>query len=353
MTRFIGRLAIGIVLLGAAAAPALAPNPPAEQLADHLNAPPTRIHIVGNDGALHLPFVYPLRLVDRLSSRYEEDRTRRVPVRWLRGGRLWTTESAAGPLLLLGADRLGRDVFARLVYGARASVGVALLGALGALAVGALVGGLAGYAGGTVDDLAMQVADFVLVLPAVYVVLAMRAALPLVLDPLDVFLLIAGLLALVGWPMAARGVRAIIAGERRLAYAEAARSLGAGHARLLVRHLMPATRGYLAVQATLLVPAFILAEATLSYVGLGFGDPMPSWGTMLRDAGQSVRDLISFPWLLSPAAAIAGVSLAVHLATSGRVGAAQLVTRVEEDRQFLPGHAREGVAESATWVTRP
>lgn len=331
MTRLLGRLAIGLVLLAAAAAPAVAPNPPSEQFADHLNAPPTRIHVVGDDGRWHPPFVYPLRLVDRLSSRYEEDRAHRVPVRWLSGGRLWTTESAAGPLLLLGADRLGRDVFARLVHGARASVGVALLGALGALAIGALVGGLAGYAGGALDDLAMQVADFVLVLPAVYVVLAMRAALPLVLAPTDVFLLVAGLLALVGWPMAARGVRAIVAGERRLEYIEAARSLGAGHARLLLRHLMPATRGYLAVQATLLVPAFILAEATLSYVGLGFGDPVPSWGTMLRDAGESVRDLTSFPWLLSPAAAVAGVALAVHVATSGRLSAARLLKPVEKD----------------------
>jgi len=136
----------------------------------------------------------------------------------------------------------------------------------------------------------------------------------------------------VGWPMAARGVRAIVAGERRLEYAEAARSLGAGHARLLLRHLMPATRGYLAVQATLLVPAFILAEATLSYVGLGFAEPMPSWGTMLKEAGENVRDLASFPWLLSPAAAIAGVALAVHLATSGRASAGALVRPIEKDR---------------------
>lgn len=332
MTRILGRVAIALVVLAAAAAPALAPNPPSFQFVDHLNAPPTRIHLVGADGRWHAPFVHPLRLVDRLASRYEEDLERRVPVRWLSGGRLWTTDATAGPLLPLGADRLGRDVFARLVYGARASVGVALLGALGALVIGALVGGVAGYAGGVIDDLAMQVADFVLILPAVYVVLALRAALPLVLDPSEVFLLVAGLLALVGWPMAARGVRAIVAGERRLEYAEAARSLGAGHARLLLRHLMPATRGYLAVQATLLVPAFILAEATLSYVGLGFAEPMPSWGTMLRDAGERVRDLAAFPWLLSPAAAIAGVALSVHLATSGRTSTGQLVRPIEKDR---------------------
>jgi len=332
MIQVLGRLALGLVVLAAAAAPALAPNPPSTQFADHLNAPPMRIRIISADGGWHAPFVHPLRLVDRLASRYAEDRGRRVPVRWLSGGRLWTTEPADAPLLLLGADRLGRDVFARLVYGARASVGVALVGALGALLIGALVGGLAGYAGGVIDDLAMQVADFVLILPAIYVVLAMRAVLPLVLDPRDIFLLVASLLALVGWPMTARGVRAIVAGERRLEYAEAARSLGAGHARLLLRHLLPAARGFLAVQATLLVPAFILAEATLSYVGLGFVEPVPSWGTMLKEAGESVRDLASFPWLLSPAAAITGVALAVHLSTAGRTSAGQLVREIEKDR---------------------
>lgn len=343
MTRTLGRLVIVVVALAAAAAPTLAPNPPSVQFPDHVNAPPMRIRIVDADGRWHLPFVHPLRLVDRLARTYATDRTRRVPVRWLTGGRLWTTDSAEAPLLLLGADRLGRDVFARLLYGARASVGVALVGALGALFIGALVGGLAGYAGGLIDDLAMQVTDFVLVLPAVYVILALRAVMPLVLDPHDVFLLVASLFALVGWPMAARGVRAIVAGERRLAYAEAARSLGAGHLRVLLRHLLPAARGYLAVQATLMVPAFILAEATLSYVGLGFAEPVPSWGTMLRDAGERVGDLTAFPWLLSPAIAIVGVSLAVHLATAGRTGVSQLLRPVEEGRKSLPVRADQPI----------
>lgn len=324
MTRTLGRLVVVLVIAAAAAAPWLAPHDPSDQFPDYLNAPPMRVHVLDGAGGWHLPFVHPLRLVDRLESRYVEIGSRRVPVRWLSGGHLWNTGAPDVPLLLLGADRLGRDVFSRLLYGARASVGVALAGTLGALLIGVLIGGVAGYAGGVVDELAMQAADFVLILPAVYVVLALRAAMPLVLAPGETFLLVAGILALVGWPMAARGVRAIVAAERRRDYAAAARSLGAGHARVLVRHLLPATRGFLAVQATLLVPAFILAEATLSFVGLGFAEPTPSWGTMLYEAGRNVRDLGLFPWLLSPAFAIVLVALAVQLATSGRTDAGLL-----------------------------
>jgi peptide/nickel transport system permease protein len=318
MTRRVGRLTLVAFALAAAAAPWLAPNGPADQFPGYLNAGPSRVRVVDAQGRWHAPFVYARRVTDRLASRYEDDRSARITIHWLHGGHLWTTDPSEGPLLLLGADRLGRDVFARLLYGARASLGVALVGTLGALLLGVIVGGLAGYAGGTTDAVAMQVADFVLMLPAVYVVLAFRASLPLVLGPGQLFLLVAVLLALVGWPMAARGVRAIVAAERRLDHVEAARSLGAGHLRLLLWHLLPAARGYLGVQATLLVPAFILAEATLSYVGLGFVEPTPSWGTMLLQAGRNVRDLASFPWLLSPALAIVVVALAVHLVTAGR-----------------------------------
>ena len=149
----------------------------------------------------------------------------------------------------------------------------------------------------------MRATDFVMVLPAMYVALALRSVLPLVLAPHRVFLLLAAIFAIVGAPFVARGVRAIVRSERRLDYAVAAQALGASPLRLLFRHLLPAARGFLAVELTMLVPAFIVAEATLSYVGLGFPDPVASWGTMLHDAA-SVRAFADFPWLLSPAAAM-------------------------------------------------
>jgi peptide/nickel transport system permease protein len=197
------------------------------------------------------------------------------------------------------------------------SLGLAVFAALGALGLGALVGALSGFAGGRLDELLMRIADFVMVLPAVYVVLALRSVMPLVLSTTRVFWTISGVLALAAWPYCARGVRAIVAAERRKEYAESARAAGAGSMRILLRHLLPATRGFLAVQGTLLLPAFILAEATLSFVGLGFAEPTASWGLMLHEAARTSA-LSEAPWLLTPAAAIVLSVLAVHLAVADR-----------------------------------
>jgi len=145
----------------------------------------------------------------------------------------------------------------------------------------------------------------------------LRGALPLVLSPAQVFVALVSVLSLVGWPPVARGVRGIVMVQSRSEYAEAARAVGAGSGRVVVRHLLPATRGFLAVQATMLVPAFIMAEATLSFVGLGFAAPTPSWGAMLVDAA-AVRIAADAPWLLTPAIAIFLTVLVIHGVASTR-----------------------------------
>ena len=302
------------VALVAVLAPALTPNRPGFRFPDRAYAPPMPIRVIDADGRWRAPFVYPIRLADRLERRFEEDRTSPVPIAWFwRGVVAQLSEERQGPWLPLGADGSGRDVFARLVYGARLSLAVALAATLGAMLIGTIVGGIAGAAGGLVDEALMRLSDFVIVLPAMYVVLSLRAALPLVLPPARVFALVAGILALVGWPIVARGVRAIVASERERDYAQAAIALGAGRARLLFRHLLPAARGFLAAQAALLVAAFILAEATLSYVGLGFPDPSVSWGVMLQEA-SNVSAMADAPWTLAPAAGIFLLVLGVNLA---------------------------------------
>jgi len=305
---------VAAVVLVALLAPALTPNTPDFRFPDRAYAPPMPLRVVGADGRWRTPFVYPVRLADRLERRYEEDRSNPVTVTWFsRGVVAQVGDERLGPWLPLGGDGSGRDVFARLVYGARLSLAVALAATLGALLIGTLVGGAAGAAGGVADEALMRLSDFVIVLPAMYVVLSLRAALPLVLPPAQVFALVAGILALVGWPIVARGVRAIVAGERERDYAQAAIALGAGRARLLLRHLLPAARGFLAAQAALLAAAFILAEATLSYVGLGFPDPSVSWGVMLQEAAN-VSAMADAPWMLAPAAGIFLLVLGVNLA---------------------------------------
>jgi peptide/nickel transport system permease protein len=331
---------LAIAAIAALGAPVLAPHQPDEYFRALVNAPPTLPHVIDDAGAWHAPFIYPMRLANRLEQRFEQDRSTRVPLIWFSGGRLVrSADDARSPLLLDGADAQGRDVFSRLLYGARTSLGMALVAALGATLVGGLVGGLAGYVGGAVDDALMRVSDFVLVLPAIYVILALRAMLRLVLEPREVFLLLVAILSVVGAPFVARGVRAIVRSERQLEYAVAARSLGAGHTRLLVRHLLPAASGYVLVQLTMLVPAFIIAEATMSYVGLGFPDPIASWGAMLHDASNT-RALADFPWLLSPAAAIFLVVLGLNLVLQ-QSGVNPLVGRTE-----VLGYNRSGESAS-------
>jgi peptide/nickel transport system permease protein len=288
-------------------APFLAPYEPSRLFPSYQYAPPMRPHVIDDRGAWHPPFAYAVRVVDPIERRYVEDRTRVVTA--------GTRDQE--PWFLLGSDALGRDVLSRVLVGARLSLGVALLSTVLALLIGAFVGAAAGYAGGWVDATLMRVADLVIVLPGIYVVLALRGVLPLVLTTTQVFTALVGVLALVGWPSVARGVRGIILVEGRSEYAEAAHALGAGSWRVIARHLLPATRGFLGVQATVLVPAFIMAEATLSFVGLGFAPPTPSWGAMLRDAA-AVQIAADAPWLLAPAAAIVLTVLVVHGVTATR-----------------------------------
>jgi peptide/nickel transport system permease protein len=320
-----GQFLLALVALVTLTAPWLAPNPPDRSFAGHLYAPPTPVRVFrdppsqssGEASGLRAPFIYPQRLVNRLERRFEEDTLHPIQLQWFTARRIVSVPDAGGsPLLLLGADGFGRDTFSRLLYGARASLALAAAATLLALLLGAILGGIAGYAGGVVDDVLSRLTDFVLVLPAIYVALALRAVMPLILPPVTVFVLLVTIFALLGWPIVARGVRAIVASERERDYAVAGLALGAGPWRMLSRHLLPAARGYLSVQATLLLPAFILAEATLSYVGLGFPDTVPTWGTLLQDA-SNVALLADAPWMLAPAAAIFVVVLAVNLTVQG------------------------------------
>ena len=310
-TRACGIGLLATLALAAAGAPVLTPHNPFHQFRDLASAPPMMPTINRLGGGLRAPAVRPLELVDRLENRYRE-RAIEKPVRLFRDGLLLSIDESDGPWLPLGSDALGRDVFARLLYGARQSLGVAFAASLAALAIGSLAGAVAGYVGGRTETWVMSAADFVLVLPALYVALALRAALPLVLSTGEVFAGLVAVLAAVGWPLFARGVRGILAAERNKEYAEAAYSMGASPLRILLRHLLPATRGFAASMLMMTLPAFLLAEGTLSLVGLGFPVPTPSWGVMLRDALQGAA-FTDAPWLLAPAAALVLTVFAVFL----------------------------------------
>jgi peptide/nickel transport system permease protein len=306
-------IVLALVAVAAVFAPAIAPHDANTRFADSVDAPPTPIHFVAG-GALVRPYFHPWRLANRLETRYDEDASARVPLTFFSGGRLVSDPGdPSTPFLLLGGDGSGRDVFARLVIGARVSLGVALVASAASVALGLLVGGLAGARGGWIDAVLMRLADVVAVLPAIYLVVTLRSALPLVMPASATVAILVVLLAVVGAPWIARGVRPIVAAERHTAYAEAARAAGASPWRVLSRHLLPASFGFVARQASLLVPAFVLAEATLSFIGLGLPDTVPSWGTSLQEA-STIGSIAVYPWILAPAAAVFVLTLLVNLA---------------------------------------
>jgi peptide/nickel transport system permease protein len=311
-SRRIGYGILALVATSAILSPVITPSPPNRQYAGFAYAPPMIPRIV-HDGRLRAPFIYPLTLTNPLTREFVADTAHPQSLRFFHEGRV-ISAPASTPWLLLGADPVGRDVFSRLLAGARLSLLVSAAAVALTLAVGAACGAAAGFAGGWADRLITGVADLVVVLPMLYAVVTLRAAMPLVMETSTVFWTMVCVLALASWPLPARGVRAIVALEHHKAYVEAAYAAGATPLRILRRHVLPSTTGHLATQALLLFPAFIFAEATLSFIGLGFAEPQASWGVMLQDAGR-VQAMVDAPWLLAQAAAIVITVLAVHLVT--------------------------------------
>ena len=265
-------------------------------------APPTRLHVVDVNGQLHLrPFVYALAPDPQSFDSYTEDTTRRFPVQLIVSGpgyallpgveshvHLFGVESPAR-ISLLGTDGFGRDVLSRLLHGGRISIGAGLLATICALLIGIGCGTLAGFFGGRIDAIVMRAADLFMAIPWLYLLFAVRAALPLHLDTRATFLLLVAVLGLVGWARPARLIRGVVLSARERTYVTAARGLGARTPYLLRRHVLPQAFGVILTQAGLLVPQYILAEVTLSFLGLGVGEPTPSWGAMLGSLQQVPR----------------------------------------------------------------
>ena len=295
---------------------------------DAIYAPPQGLHLFHNGAFIGL-HTYPTATVyDRDTGLVAkiEDRTRpmHVPVLTTCGkpyelfglieGRFrLICPAEGGELFLFGSDRLGRDMFSRMVYGARLSMTVGLIGVAVSFSIGLLLGGLAGYFGGWMDAAVSRAVEIFRSLPELPIWLALSAAVPVNWGPVSVFIMISVILGLLDWPGLARAVRSKFLALREEDYVRAAELMGASPSRIIWRHMMPNFMSHLIASASLSIPAMILGETALSFLGLGLRPPAVSWGMMLNDA-LNLSAVEIYPWLLTPMAPVILAVLAFSFA---------------------------------------
>jgi len=213
----------------------------------------------------------------------------------------------AGPMTsmyLFGADRLGRDIFSRVVHGARISLSIGLVGVFMSLVLGVTIGGISGFFGGVVDTVIQRVIEFLRSIPTIPLWMGLAAAIPLSWPPLQTYFVITLIVSLIGWTSLAREVRGRFLSLRNEDFVIAARLDGMSEIGIIFHHLVPSFMSHIIATLTLAIPSMILAETALSFLGIGLQPPIVSWGTLLQEA-QNIRAVSQAPWLLfTPAAAI-------------------------------------------------
>jgi len=296
----------------AAASPFVAPYDPARQYRELPDCPPMALHLTPAPERSHgWFFAYPMKMSDPLARRFAPDRTRKTYIRFLYRGHLFTTESADYPWFILGSEQLGRDLFSRIVYGARVSMLIGLVGVLISFSLGITVGAFSGYAGGWTDSLIMRWCEIEMSLPQFYFLLALAAVIPAGIATVTRFFLIVAIMAFIGWAGFARIIRGMAAAVRSEPYVEAARALGGSRARVLRRHVVPSLLGFAAVNASLSIPGYILGESALSLLGLGIQEPSASWGNLLSQA-MDPQNIQHYPWVLIPGLFISAAVMAFN-----------------------------------------
>jgi peptide/nickel transport system permease protein len=309
----------------------LAPFDPEAFNSNHTFAPPQGVRLL--DGSQLSPYVcgYDVTVDQKLYKRVftPNCEKNKIPLAFFVEGqpyrflglfeatiRLFGPKNPGDIFFLLGADRLGRDLYSRLVYGTRISLSIGLISVFLTLFLGILLGGLAGYYGGLVDAIVMRTVEFIRVIPRVPLWMGLVAAIPMTWDPLAVYFGITVILSFLGWAGLARVVRGWFMALKTDDYVISAWLDGASQLRIILRHILPAIYSYIIAVVTLSIPRTILSETALSFLGLGLRPPIISWGVLLKEA-QSVRNVSMSPWLLIPAIAVMVTVLALNFLGDG------------------------------------
>ena len=297
---------------------------------DFIHSPPQGVHLF-HDGNFVGPFVYGRTMtldMDTLRRIYTDDVNRVEPIRFFCSGdtyRFWGLFEAnkhlvcpaeGGEMFLLGSDRLGRDVLSRILYGARISLTIGLLGITMSFVLGIVIGGLAGYHGGVFDLIVQRVIEVLQSIPSIPLWMALAAIMPVTWSPILIYLGITAILGLLDWTGLARAVRSKLLALREEDYVLAAQLMGAGSSRVIGRHLVPGFMSHLIATATMSIPGMILGETALSFLGLGLRPPITSWGILLTEA-RSVSVIAFYPWLLFPTIPVILVILAFNFLGDG------------------------------------
>ncbi len=308
----------------------IAPYPVAKRNTDYLFAPPQAIHFI-HEGKFIGPYVYGLTSsvdLENLKWVYEADTSKVQKLRFFCKGEpyeFWGLFPAdfhiicpakEGTLFIAGTDRLGRDQYSGLVYGARLSLTIGLVGVSISMVLGVFLGGLAGFFGGWIDSSIQRVIEIMRSLPELPLWMALSAALPITWSPVWIYFGLTVILGLLDWPGLARAVRSKLLSLREEEYAKAAALMGARPGRIIVRHLLPGFTSHLVASATLSVPAMILGETALSFLNLGLRRPAVSWGVLLNEA-QNISVVTIYPWLMAPVIPIIIVVLAFNFMGDG------------------------------------